>query len=137
MRWLRALGVAAAAAACGGGEGATPASAPAPLAETAAPRLPLARVSAVEIGRLADGLALTVFGEPPAAGWTRATLEPRGGGLGPDGWLAFDLVASPPREPSAAPLRPLRADALIPAAALAGAQGLRVHAAGGAAEIVF
>jgi hypothetical protein len=127
--------LAATAAACGGAEPPPP---PEPAAAPVeAPRLPLARVTNVEIGRLANGIAVTVFGEPPAPGWARAALLLRGDGQGPDGWLTFDLVGEPPRAPIAAPMRALRADVLIPAAALAGARGIRVRAAEGVAEVAF
>jgi hypothetical protein len=135
MRWAKAMVLAATAAACGGAEPPPP---PEPAAAPVeAPRLPLARVTNVEIGRLANGVALTVFGEPPAPGWARAALLPRGDGPGPDGWLTFDLVGTPPLAPISSPIRALRADALIPTAALAGATGVRIRAAEVVAEVAF
>ncbi|MDF2232650.1 hypothetical protein P2H44_08805 [Albimonas sp. CAU 1670] len=97
--------------------------------------LPAAGVESLEIGQIYRGRLLTAHGYAPATGWFRATLQPRNGGRpGPDGFLEYDLVGAPPElnggEPGAPARQPLRADLAIPSSALAGVQGVRVHAGG-------
>ncbi|MGG7565975.1 hypothetical protein ACQ5SO_07420 [Rhodovulum sp. DZ06] len=102
------------------------------------------RVDRLEIGRVHEGLMLSAFGTAPRQDWFSARLEPRREGLpGPDGFIEFDFVAAPPElngfsaaeTPGSATQRAMRADAAIEEANLAGAAGLRVHAAGNAAAI--
>jgi hypothetical protein len=112
-------------------------------APEADPARPVAQITDVEIGRTADGYALTVFGLTETAGWGTPELRLRGTRPDTQGMLNFDFVAVPSAEAPASPMaqlpeaRRVRADALLPEAFFAGLAGLRIHAASGPAEITF
>lgn len=102
-------------------------------------RRPVARVTDLEIGVTRSGRLLKATGEAPLTGWFQPALRPRRDGApGPDGFLDFDLVAAPP-ELNGGPAgvagtpaqRRVQAVRLLTADTLAGAAGLRVHAAEG------
>lgn len=112
-------------------------------------RRPVLTVEVLEVGRTHNGVTLTAYGLAPHQDWFSPLLQPRRDGLpGPDGFIEFDFLAAPPElnqwpyadpyEPGApgdAQQRRVRGDAEIPAANLALAAGLRVHAAGAARAI--
>jgi hypothetical protein len=118
-----------------------------PEAQTATPEAdrarPVAQITDVDIGRTADGYALTVFGLTETAGWAAPELRLRGTRPDTQGVLSFDFVAIPPEAVPDSPMaqlpeaRRVRADALLPEAFFAGLAGLRIHGAGAPAEITF
>jgi hypothetical protein len=107
------------------------------------PARPVAQITDIEIGRTADGYALTVFGLTETAGWAAPELRLRGTRPDTQGMLNFDFVAVPPAEPPTSPMaqlpeaRRVRADALLPEAFFQGLAGMRIHSAGAPAEITF
>ncbi len=110
----------------------------------------IARVERIEIGRTHAGHILTAYGVAEGIGWSRPQLRPRTGMAGPDGYVVFDMVATPPAPPKppksgVAPPPPpppgatqrLRADTVAPDAMMATALGVRVYGVDGGAEIAF
>ena len=133
---MRALLIAAAAlalAACADEPPPPAAVAPPPPADE---RVPVARVTGLEVGRTRTGFVLAALGEAEGTGWRAASLRPAREGLAPDGYLEFEFVAIPPATPGPGAQR-LRADAPLPPEALTGAAGLRVIARDGDAEGFF
>lgn len=140
-----ALAFAAALAACAD----DPAPAPAPLADAIGDKQVIARVDRIEMGRTHSGHILTAYGAAEGMGWSRPQLRPRTGMTGPDGYVVFDMVATPPPPPAppargAQPIPPppgltqkLRADTVAPDAMIATALGVRVFGLAGGAEITF
>ena len=124
----------------------TNAAGPVPAAE----KLPVVRVTDLDLGRTFDGYALRVFGETETPGWHGAELRRRGDGVPEDGFIAFDLVAvAPPvgeeaSETAAAPppgtplsVRQVQAFVLLPITDVGRAAGIRVYALTGPASISF
>lgn len=113
-------------------------------AAAAAPTyLPVESVNNIEIGRTRNGIAVTAYGIAPGLGFGGAELRPRRDGRpGADGLLDFDFVA---RAPDARfnlgegdlTARAIRADILLSPGQLAGAQGMRIHAATGGLQVAF
>lgn len=101
------------------------------------------QVRNIEIGRTRDGFLITAHGMAAGPGYSRPTLRPRHGGApGPDGYIEFDLVATPPPPglalpPASAQELRLRADLPVDTATLRGAAGVRVMAAEGGVQLDF
>jgi hypothetical protein len=97
----------------------------------------------IELGRLADGYALSVFGLSATAGWSAPELRLRDTEPDAAGVLDFDFVAVPPAEASTSPMamlpeaRRVRADRLLSEAFLSGLSGLRIWTAAGPTEVAF
>ena len=105
--------------------------------------VPIEAVRDIEIGRTRDGFAVTAFGTAPALGYSQPRLRARRDGRpGPDGFLDFDFVATPPqigleRGAGRPEARSIRADALIPRSDLANVSGIRVHTLSGGLQVAF
>lgn len=103
----------------------------------------VASVTEIELGRLADGYALSVFGLSNTAGWSSAELRLRDGGPDAEGFLHFEFVAIPPDEPSLSPMaalpdaRRVRADRFFTEGFLAPLAGLRIWTEAGASDVTF
>lgn len=125
-----------------------PTNAPAPAPEAA--KLPVVRVTDLDLGRTFDGYALRVIGETETPGWREAALRRRSDGLSQDGFMEFDFVAVAPDagEEAAEPLAPpptgtplaarqVQAFVLLPLTDVVRAAGIRVHALTGPATVSF
>lgn len=116
-------------------------AAPEILAER--PYVPVEAVTDIEIGRTRNGFAVTALGLAGSLGWGDAELRARRDGQpAADGFLDYDFVALPPRPElgygtGTPEQRRIRADLLLPARALQGAAGLRIHGAAGGMQIAF
>jgi hypothetical protein len=104
---------------------------------------PVESVRDVEIGRTRDGFVITAYGIAPGLGYSSPELRPRRQGTpAPDGFLDYDFVARAP-DPGFnlgtgdAKARTVRADLLVKAKDLRGAQGIRVHAVEGGLQMNF
>lgn len=97
----------------------------------------------LELGRTADGYALSVFGLTSEAGWARPRLRPRGERPDTAGFFNFEFVALPPTTPSTSPMaqlpeaRRVRADRLFTVEFLTGLSGLRIWTTSGSADVTF
>jgi len=104
---------------------------------------PVESVRDIEIGRTRDGFVITAFGVAPGLGYSQPQLRPRRqGGVGPDGYLDYDLIARAP-DPGfnlgtgSATARTVRADLQVTLGELQGARGIRVHAVEGGLLVNF
>jgi len=108
-----------------------------------AAEVPVEGVRGIEVGRTRRGMMITAYGTAPGIGFGAPRLVPRRGGRpGPEGFLDFDFVATPPDpgfELPAGPVkgRALRADLELAPEALQGAAGIRVHARVGGMMMPF
>ena len=109
----------------------------------ASPERLVARITNIELGRTANGYALSVFGLSDTAGWASPRLRPRGTEPDAEGVFHYDFVATPPAEPTVSPMaqlpaaRRVRADQLLSEAFLVPLVGLRIWAEAGPAEVSF
>ncbi|MEO1470700.1 MAG: hypothetical protein AAFV86_16770 [Pseudomonadota bacterium] len=105
--------------------------------------VPMERINGVEIGRVSNGISVTVFGIAPGAGYGAPQLTPRRGGRpAPDGFVEYDFRAIPPDPGFQMPegtlaVRELRADRLIPETILRGTAGLRIYSLVDIREVPF
>lgn len=116
---------------------------PQPVAPAEAPRLPVAEVERLEIGRTRGGVMLAAFGRAAGPGYSRGGLVARNGGRpAQDGLLDFDFVAAAPPAgvdlPAPTPRnRAIRADAEVSIEDIRGVRGVRVHGARGGVQVLF
>lgn len=113
-------------------------------AAAVASAVPVDEVVGIEIGRTSTGILVTAYGFAPGIGYGAPELRARrGGAIGTDGFLDYDLVARPPDSGFGLPAsgdpraRLVRADRLFGLAELRGATGLRVHGGGGGRQVLF
>jgi len=114
-------------------------------AEQAAAALyvPIEAVRHIEIGRTRDGYVITARGVAPGLGHGAPELRARREGkAGPDGFIDYDFVAQAP-DPTlnlgegSERARMVRADLLVTARYLQGADGIRVHGVSGGLQMRF
>lgn len=80
-------------------------------------------------------LQISVFGTVSSAGWSNPQLMPYSYiQAPPDGIYDFDFVATPPQEPVALIISPIRVKTVIPAE---GIKGIRVHASLNSKEVIL
>ncbi|MEM7507493.1 MAG: hypothetical protein AAF415_12185 [Pseudomonadota bacterium] len=122
-----------------------PAAQPELTADDLAPTrgVPVQAVREIEIGRTRDGFVITAFGTAEALGYSLPRLRARRDGRrGPDGYLDYDFVATPPapgleRPRGSIEARDLRADILLTQKDLRGVLGIRVHSLAGGLQLDF
>lgn len=104
------------------------------------PKISVARIETLELGRLADGYVLTAYGVAPGGGHYQPELRLRyDGATAADGFYEYDFLVRPPTDPAAYAAAPeiarrMRADATLTVAQLRGARGVRVWSASDSVE---